>query len=78
MDERNKNTRNKLKDISSVEDLKTLLEAVTLSDVEKQIIWMIYKEQKDIGYIADTLGICERAVKRKHKNSLIKIGKLFA
>lgn len=77
MDEKNRKTRNKLKDIYSVEDLKTLLEMVVLSDEEKKIIWLIYKERKSMSYVADVLNMSDRVVKRKHRNALIKIGKLF-
>ena len=48
-----------------------------LSEEEKTILRMHYKEQKPLCYIADELGMSEITVKKKHRKMLMKIGKLF-
>ena len=48
-----------------------------LSEEEKQILWMHYKEEKSLLYIADTLGMSETTIKKKHRKILMKIGKAF-
>ena len=70
-------TRNKLKDIGSVRDLESLINEVVLSEEEKQILMLHYREQKTLLYIADILGMSEATIKRKHKRLLLKIGKCF-
>ena len=70
-------TRNKLKDIGSVRDLESLINEVVLSEEEKQILLLHYREQKTLLYIADILGMSEATIKRKHKRLLLKIGKCF-
>lgn len=44
MDKKNAETRTKLKDISSVKEFGDLMEQTMLSDEEKKILWMHYKE----------------------------------
>lgn len=77
MEERNAKTRKKLKQISSVKDFESLIEQTMLSDEEKRILWLHYKEQKTMSYIADELGMSEITVKKKHSKMLMKIGKMF-
>ena len=48
-----------------------------LSEEERQILWLYYKDHKSLTYIADILGMSESTIKRKHKKLLMKIGKLF-
>lgn len=77
MDKNNAKTRKKLKQISSVRDFESLIEQTMLSEEEKQILWLHYKEQKTMAFIADELGMSEITVKKKHSKMLMKIGKMF-
>lgn len=77
MDKHNAKTRKKLKQISSVKDFESLIEQTMLSEEEKKILRMHYKEQQTLGFIADTLGMSEITIKKKHKKILLKIGKMF-
>lgn len=73
----NAKTRKKLKQISSVKDFESLMEQTMLSEEEKKILWLHYKEQKTMAFIADELGMSEITVKKKHSKMLMKIGKMF-
>lgn len=77
MDKHNAKTRKKLKQISSVKDFESLMEQTMLSEEEKKILWLHYKEQKTMAFIADELGMSEITVKKKHSKMLMKIGKMF-
>lgn len=77
MDKHNAKTRKKLKQISSVKDFESLIEQTMLSEEEKKILRMHYKEQQTLGFIADTLGMSEITIKKKHKKILLKLGKMF-
>lgn len=77
MDKHNAKTRKKLKQISSVKDFESLIEQTMLSEEEKKILWLHYKEQKTMAFIADELGMSEITVKKKHSKILMKIGKMF-
>lgn len=77
MDKENARTRKGLKSIGSVQDFESLLEKTMLSEEEKDILRMHYHEQRTLSYIADSLGMSEASVKKKHKKILMKIGKLF-
>lgn len=52
-------------------------EQTMLSEEEKKILWLHYKEQKTMAFIADELGMSEVTVKKKHSKMLMKIGKMF-
>lgn len=69
--------KQKLENITKVSDFEELLEQTMLSEEEKQIIRMRYKDQKSFGYIADILGMSERNAHKKYSKALIKIGKMF-
>lgn len=77
MDKHNAKTRKKLKQISSVKDFESLMEQTMLSEEEKKILWLHYKEQKTMAFIADELGMSEITVKKKHRKMLMKIGKML-
>lgn len=77
MDKSTIKTRNKIKQIGSMKDFEILINSSVLSEEEKKIIEMHYKEQKTLMYIADELGMSESTVKRKHRNVLMKLGKFF-
>lgn len=72
-----KEAKKKLKNITKVSDFEELLEQVMLSEEEKQILRMIYKDQKTLDYVADTLGMSLRNVQHKHSKILLKVGKMF-
>ena len=77
MDKENAETRKKLKGISSVYEFRSILERTMLSDEEKQILILYYKEKKSLAYIADELGMSETTVKREHRKMLMKLGRVF-
>lgn len=77
MDKENAETRKKLKGISSVDEFRSILERTMLSEEEKQILILYYKEKKSLAYIADELGMSETTVKRKHRKMLMKLGSVF-
>ena len=77
MDKKNAETRTKLKDISSVKEFGDLMEQTMLSEEEKKILWMHYKEKKTLQCIADEIGLSEIAVKKKHRKMLMKIGRMI-
>lgn len=54
-----------------------MTEQTMLSEEEKKILWLHYKEQKTMAFIADELGMSEITVKKKHSKMLMKIGKMF-
>lgn len=77
MNKENAKTRKKLKQIHSVKDFENLIGQTMLSEEEKKILRMHYKEQQTLGFIADTLGMSEITIKKKHKKILLKLGKMF-
>ena len=77
MDKENAETRKKLKGISSIDEFRSILERTMLSNEEKQILILYYKEKKSLAYIADELGMSETTVKRKHRKMLMKLGSIF-
>lgn len=70
-------TRRKLKDIYDITTFHQLLEKVTISQEDKELMNLHYIENKDFRYIADCLGYSEATIKRKHRKILNKISKLF-
>lgn len=77
MDKNNAKTRNKIKSISDIKDFESLLERAMISEEQKQIMRLIYKENKNISYVADIMNLSERTVSNRHSKALLKIGKLF-
>ena len=57
MDKHNAKTRKKLKQISSVKDFESLMEQTMLSEEEKKILWLHYKEQKTMAFIGFLIGV---------------------
>ena len=74
MDKKNADTRKKLKQMSSVRGFESLMEQTMLSEEEKKILWLHYRDQKTMAFIADELGMSEPTVKKKHSKLLMKIG----
>lgn len=77
MNKENAETKNKLKNMESVNDFEELLNKLMASEEDKKILIMHYKDGKPLGYIADVLGISESSVKKKHSKLLMKIGKII-
>lgn len=73
MDKENAETRKKLKGISSVDEFRSILERTMLSEEEKKILLMHYKDKKSLTYIADELGMSEVTVKRKLHHKYINM-----
>ena len=76
MDKKNAKIRKKLKQIESVRDFESIVNQTMLSEEEKRILRLHYKEQKTMIYIADELGMSESNVKKKHRKLLMKVGKI--
>ena len=70
-------TRRALKEIPRKSEFMDLLESCMLNETDKQIMCMKYIESKDWNYIADTLGYCESAIRRRHSKILSKIRKII-
>ena len=70
-------TRKQLKSIPTVSRFDDLLEQVTLSDEEKEILRLHYLKGKDFRYIGDMLGYAEITIKKRHVKALKKISELF-
>lgn len=66
-------TKKKLKNIAKVEEFEKLLASRMITDEEKKILKMIYKERKSLSYIADILGYSESYVKKMHISILEKL-----
>lgn len=77
MDRENATVRKKLKKIETVKEFEELLSLVMLSEEEKQMLRMHYKDKKTMQFIADKMGLSEISVKKMHKRALTKIRKLF-
>ena len=73
MDQSQKETRRRLREMELVEDFESLLARCVLSDTDKQILKLHYLEQKDFRYIGDALGYAEKTVQQRHKKALRKI-----
>lgn len=73
----NKVTRNKLKEIPTKKELEDLVDKLILSDDERNIILMHYRDKKPLSYIADIIGITKSSVNKKHKSALLKISKIM-
>lgn len=70
-------TKNKIKSIPSMSDFNALLDACVLSAEDKEIMRMIYVQNKTLSYIADILGYSESTIKKRHKKILSKIQKII-
>lgn len=73
----NKTTRNKLKEIPTKKELEDLVDKLILSDDERDVILMHYRDKKPLSYIADIIGITKSSVNKKHKSALLKISKIM-
>ena len=69
--------KRKVKEIPDIRSFNGLLEASTLSDLDKEIIRMYYLQERDFAYIADSLGYNQKTIETRHKKALIKLSKLL-
>ena len=77
MDKKTARARKGLKNIETVEDLENVLEQIMMSEEEKVLLRLHYKDNKTLAYIADELGMSEANVKKIHRKLLLRINKLF-
>lgn len=73
----NTSTQHALKEIASLEDFEGLLEASTLTALDKQIFKMHYLHEKDFAFIADSLGYSESGIRKRHLKALKKLSTLL-
>lgn len=78
MDKETKETRDKLKNISTLKEFNFILNEIVLSEEERILLRLHYIEQKPLSYISDELGMSEPTIKRKHRKLLLKITKLLS
>lgn len=60
-----------------MKQFEEMLDSVLISEEERKILNLIYKEQKPFSIVADEIGISERTLTRKHAKLLMKIGSMF-
>lgn len=77
MNREQREIRKKLKNINTIEQFETMLNSILISDEERKILNLIYREQKPVAVVADEIGISERTLARKHARLLMKIGSMF-
>ena len=58
-------------------DFNSLIDSCLMSEEDKQILKMIYVENKTLAYIGDVLGYSESTIKTKHRKLLKKLLKLL-
>lgn len=63
-------TRRYLRQISDVAAFNKVINAVILSEQEKQLMQLHYIDKQDFRFIGDKLGLSESSVKRKHREIL--------
>lgn len=73
MNEKTAKAKRKLKSLYRVNDFNDLLDSLMLSEDERNILELKYHQNKTISYIADTLGMSESSVKKKHTRAMEKI-----
>ena len=72
-----RDVRQKMKNISSVNNFNTILNNTMLSEDEKKLLILHYKEQRTLCFIADEMGVSESTIKRMHKSVLKKISEII-
>ena len=58
-------------------DIDDMVEKLALSDRQLDIFYRYYVKKQDIGYIADTIGVCEAVISRELKKVRKKIIKII-
>lgn len=70
-------TRKKVKEIADISSFNSLINATTLSDIDKQILVLHYIDDKNFAYIGDMLGFSESTIKKRHRKILAKLSKVL-
>lgn len=70
-------TKHKIQGLQRYDDFYSLINSCIMSDEDRQILKMIYIEDKTLSYIGDTLGYSESTIKSRHKKLLKKLTKLL-
>ena len=63
-------TRRKLREIPLLSEFEDLLNLCTLSDEDKEILWLHYIQRRDFRFIAEKLGYSEKTIKDRHHEAL--------
>lgn len=66
-----------LRGIAEVEVFENLLNASTLSELDKEIFRRHYIEEQDFAFIADELGYSESGIKKRHMKALKKLSRII-
>lgn len=77
MSSKNIETKHKIKNINRKIDFYNLLDECMLSEKEKQMMKMLYVENKSLGYIADQLGYSSQGISKMHSKILKKLESLL-
>lgn len=77
MNKERREVRKRLKGISTVKQFEEMLNSILITEEEREILRLIYREQKPFSVVADEIGISERTLTRKHRKLLMKIGSMF-
>lgn len=77
MDKETAKARKGLRNIETIQDFEEVLSTIMLSEEEKEILRLHYRDNKTLAYIADAIGMSEANVKKIHRKMLLKISKLF-
>lgn len=70
-------TKHKIQEFSSYDDFYALINSCIMSDEDRQILKMIYIDDKNLAYIGDILGYSESTIKSRHRKLLKKLMKLL-
>lgn len=69
-------TKHRIQDLR-YDDFNSLIQSCMMSDEDRDILRMIYCENKNLAYIGDMLGYSESTIKTKHRKLLKKLMKLL-
>lgn len=73
MDDRTKMARSYLRGITTKAEFNSLLDVLFISDLEKEVVTMIYENGYDTEIIASKIGYSAPTVKAIHKRVLMKV-----
>lgn len=58
-------------------DIDNIVDKLALSDRQLDIFYRYYVKKQDVGFIADTIGVCEAVISRELKKVRKKIIKII-
>lgn len=70
-------TKHKIQGLQRYDDFYSLINSCIMSEEDRQILKMIYIEDKTLSFIGDTLGYSESTIKSRHRKLLKKLMKLL-